>query len=359
MHRETFHCLVAGGGENHLYLLRALKQLGLAVTLVDRNEHAPGRIYADNFINESTADFCMWKQPLEIIHQKLPINAVLTASSGAPVRAVAEAANVLSVESYSRKSAVLATSKAEFRKRFSRGIWYSIASRDSEIPDVNIPVVVKSDYCNFGKNAVRWASDPCCLREAVRFACANSLNGKALLEQLIDGSDYLCLGVVHDGVLLWHYFLKEYNEFLPDGSIRSKGFMGPVKVADDIEELAVGSLRDLIADLDIRRAPVVLSVRRGEKHAIPVEFHLDFGGEMIFDWMLRPVVDGGVEGVLRSLLFGTVPDFREPQRHCHGVLYRHGVAELESYLGSDVETFKVDGHRILISGPAERLARFF
>jgi|GEM_PF-6124264 len=351
--------LVAGGGHAQLYLVQALIALGKRIILVDRDPVCPCRELTELFINESTHDGGRWLTALRNFRPEIDIHGVLTSSSGPPVRALATVANALKIPLYSDAAAQLAISKIAFRRYFG-GVHHANSSEFSRETNKRWPVVVKADYSVFGKNAVRWATNDQQLNFAINEIKKISLSGEVLVEQYVTGRDLIFVGLVRNGSLVFLVPLAEINKLQDDGKLRSIGIMGPVHVETEIRRYATLELTNIINKFMIINAPISLSVRASKKECVPIELHLDFGGESVYDWLLRPVFKDGIKDVLNLLFEGkdVTNTFEDSSpANCHAVLYERTTKSMQKIFDYKVELVANTGTAWQLAGASDSLER--
>jgi biotin carboxylase len=191
--------LVLGAGPAQLGLLEAAQKRGLWLAVVDRDPAAPGFRFASRRCILSTED----ESAIERLASALEIDGLISPGTDWPVAVAARVAERLGVSHpISPQTAVVATNKIRQRERLGEaGVpqprsW--IVGADDELPDAELPVVVKAPDRQ-GQKGMTLVADRASRAEAVARARGAARNGLALVEELVDGPEVTVIGFSVDG----------------------------------------------------------------------------------------------------------------------------------------------------------------
>ena len=190
--------LVLGGGPAQLGLLEAAQAAGVWTAVADRDPRAPGFAFADRRCIVSTED----ESAIERLAAALDLDGIIAPGTDWPVAVAARVAAKLNLpHPIDPATGILATNKLRQREAFAAaGVpqppWETVTDGDVTLP---VPCVVKAPdrQGQKGLSLVRDASE---LAPAIAKARAESRNGVALVEGLVDGPEVTVIGYSRDGV---------------------------------------------------------------------------------------------------------------------------------------------------------------
>ena len=198
--------LIIGAGTEQISVIQEAKKMGHYVIVTDFNPSAPGIPFADKFELVSTTD-----GPGNVaIGKKEKIDGVLTVCSETAVPTVAFVAEELGLPSFSKKTALLATNKAEMRKALEayqvRVSKYIIATEFSEctqyFDNIKGPWVIKP-VDSSGQRGTNIVFEKTGLEKAFELAVENSYTKEVLVDQFVTGPEvHVTMHVINGDV---HY----------------------------------------------------------------------------------------------------------------------------------------------------------
>lgn len=288
-----------GGGYSQLPYITAINDLGIFSIVTDQNNNAPARKIANRFINLSK--FEGEKIATELV--KLPgiqpetENLIMTNSGGRTCLSVALMGKMTGIGTYSENAALCACSKLKFKESFLGMSAVSGYRLRNEFEGINVNqefnladvsrkwpagMFIKPDISDKSKVGGVYGREGFDL-EAIIDNCPNKT--LVLEEYIPEGRDLIVPVLVrNDRIFLRGRILEEMN-FVSSG-IERQGF---TILREEEKELykALMELSDkYILRTGIINAPVALSYRISGKDIIPVELHLDLGGENIYEFSL-------------------------------------------------------------------------
>jgi hypothetical protein len=347
--------MMLGGGRSQLFLCKALVELNISFLLIDRDDLCPCRVLCDYFIRGSTHDESSWIDELLALHDTLDIEYILVASSGPAVQVASRIAKKLGIMLYGEEAASIANSKISFRKYFD-----SLLLQDDSICDRlefnSWPKVIRAESSIEGKESVRSARCQADLALMVSEIKEKSLTGRVIIEPYVDGSDYIICAFVRNSKVAALYTLVEVNEFLGDGRLRARGIFSLAEVPEKITNFSEGLLRRIIKDFQIINSPVALSIRCNDIGCMPIELHLDFGGESVFDILAKGCYPEGIYSFLK-IIFGIQPVVRKSNfgQNCFAVVYNEIPKFLKSEERKNIIILDVNDRGTFIKGSQEQV----
>ena len=324
--------LFLGGGPSQLNFLKAIKNLGHRLCVVDRNPECEGRKLADIFLNQSTWEgYDIAEALLErgTFPESEP-NLIVANSGGKTTVSAWQISEKTGVDLFNHQVAMAAWSKYEFknmlRTRWNLDMdtflidqesfdWPALARRFSG------GLFIKPDINIVGKDACIVINRPD-LCEPPDLDFKSSLNGKLVCETYYpEGTDYVLLGIIRNRKLIYWHIVEELNAH-GDG-VSNFGFRSVPFLEKELVEKCRLVTQELIDIGDIANSPLAVSLRVSENRIIPIELHLDFGGENIFllatMWnnsdLVRFYISGG----------STTLHDNDPDRHHNWILYKEKV----------------------------------
>lgn len=181
--------LILGAGTIQLPVIQKASQMGLETIVADYNSEAPGRKFADKFLEISTID----KEGVLKAARELKVDGILT-TSDYPVNVVSYASEALGLCSMSTEVAAICTDKYRQRTLMrERGIktpFFKLCSRDEKLDSFkDFPYIVKPCDSSASRG-VRKVFNREDLEAAFEDAMSNSLSGKVLIESFIEGREF-------------------------------------------------------------------------------------------------------------------------------------------------------------------------
>tara|TARA_B100000287_G_scaffold427788_1_gene478041 strand:+ start:936 stop:1946 length:1011 start_codon:yes stop_codon:yes gene_type:complete len=286
---EYIICL--GGGAEQVELVKKIEAMNFKSIVVDKNLNCKAKKYSSIFINEST------HSPDKIINRldnlKLKkIKSIVNRSSGYPVYTCAVLSEFLGLENLDPKIASKVITKQGFRDELKKidvnNVKTFVNYLDIKKYLSESDLVIKPSFGEVGKSSIKKISDIEDFDNAAKVAKNASQNGNIIIEQFIDGFDYVCMGFVINSNFQCLAFLKENNNFNNKGELEGNGFSFPEKTDLHIKEESLRIAKKLSKNLGIISSPFNLSLRHCSDSGklFPVELHLDLSGDFIYEELL-------------------------------------------------------------------------
>lgn len=278
--------IVLGGTIPHKYLINNLKKRDFHTILIDYHENPTARIDADEHIQESTLD----KGAVLEIAQKRNVSLVI---SGCVDQANTTACYVLEQMSlhtpYSYQASLRVTNKELMKEGMvNAGIstakydLLSIENYNSYMPEY-YPKVVKPCDAN-GSKGVRKVSNDIDLKLAVYEAIALSRNGKAIVEDLIQGVEIniYCLIDHNKKSKILYIKSKKLPNLSKKSALQSFFSIGPYEVSQKLKE-KIEETADLIAkEFNLINTPILIQAIVENDNIFVIEFAPRVGGGLAF-----------------------------------------------------------------------------
>ncbi len=195
--QRSLRLLVLGAGPAQLGLLEAARREGIWTAVADRDPGAPGFAFADRRCIVSTED----EPAIERLAAALDLDGIIAPGTDWPVAVAARVAAKLNLpHPIDPATGILATNKLRQRESLAAANvpqprWQTVT--DGAV-SLALPCVVKAPdrQGQKGLSLVREQSE---LAPAIAKARAESRNGVALVEELVDGPEVTVIGYSHAG----------------------------------------------------------------------------------------------------------------------------------------------------------------
>jgi len=286
--KDAIICLAAGKLQEQV-IIKA-KSLGYIVIAIDRDVNAPGFKYADLKIYQSTYNASAIIKELELLQNKFKFSGVLNRSAGPPVITAARICEYFNIPGVPAKSAQILVNKDKLRTAcLEYGIpspAYKIYSTDERetIFSNKFPIVVKPALSLIGKSGISVVRSKEELQESIDYAIENTINGKIIVEEFLEGQDMSLVSFVAKGKLCSICLLDEINKEQEDGAIVGRGFKTHSKDENDWILQAHKISTEIISNFKIERSPFMVSFRANSSNVLKLmEVHLDLGGDLLIE----------------------------------------------------------------------------
>lgn len=251
------HLMIIGAGPNQIPAIRMARSRGYRVTVTDFDPNAVGFAEADHHGVVSTRDADATVAFARALHDKEPLDGVMTLASESAV-SVASVAEELGLPGTSRESAWLATHKVDRQRTFAAAnipapgfqaassLEEGVAAADR----LGWPVVVKPAD-SAGSRGVRLVRDWQGMAAAVDEIRDVSGQVEFLVEEYLEGTEHSIEGVVLNGEVFWAAISdRNYDDkhryppyFLEDGDTLPS-LVGEA-VAEEIRSVSTQAVRAL------------------------------------------------------------------------------------------------------------------
>jgi len=286
--KDAVICLAAGKAQEQL-IIKA-KSLGHVVIAIDRNPKSLGFKYADMAICQSTYDAEVVINELEKLEDRYRWIGILNRSSGPPVITAAKISKYFNLPGVPIESARNLVNKDKLRESCLN---YNIPSPTYKIYSTddcenvfcnNFPIVVKPALSLIGKSGISVVRSKEKLKKSVDYAKKNTINGKIILEEFLEGPDIVLVSFVTGGDLCSICILDELNNEKKDGSIVGRGFKTHSSDKNDWIFQANKIAKEIISNFKIECSPLMISFRANSHNVLKLmEVHLDLGGDLLIE----------------------------------------------------------------------------
>ena len=302
---------IVGANEAITMLINKAKELGFETHVFAWKCGDPGEYAADFFypISIDQKDLILDKC------REIGICGICSITSDFATPTVAYVARHLGLHGNPERTDIVARDKFEMRKAFREyGSIYCprfIEIDDSlqylDLHEFHFPVIVKPTdrWSSKGINRVDSVDE---VRAAVRIACKESLNGKAIIEEFMDGPEYSAECIVFHGEVFILAFTQKITTGYPH--YIEKGHMQPADLSDKQKTAATKTIEKAIKALDITdsAAHVEFRVLSNEEIGI-IEIGARMGGDCI-GTDLTPISTGmDYIKMVIDVACGKAPDF--------------------------------------------------
>lgn len=303
--KSAIVCVAAG--KSQVVVIKKAKELGYKVIGIDRDPEAPGFVFCDEQIVESTYDGKAIINELKKIKHKYNVKGVVNRSSGFPVVTAAKICKEFDIPSTSPESARTIIDKSELMKICNEiGIPSPKSQFVTEFCEIdhsklNYPIVVKPSISLIGKTGVHVIKNKSELKHAIDMAYEVSMNNKVNIEEYLPGYDLSLLALVNNGKVLPIILRDELNIIKKNGTIGFCGIAVPSEFSNKPEELKILDLtQQIVNKFQLDRTVINLSCRC-EPGGDPklVEIHLDLGGDLFFESL---VPESATEDILSLII---------------------------------------------------------
>jgi biotin carboxylase len=281
-------CLAAGKSQEQV--IAKAKFLGYIVVAIDQNREAPGFKFADIKIYQSTYNANAIIKELESLKNKFRWRGVLNRSSGPPVITTAKLCKHFNIPGVPIESAKTLVNKDKLR---TACLEHDIPSPKFRIYDIDkcdvadiddFPVVVKPALSLVGKSGISVVRSKNEFKSSIKYATENTVNGKIIIEEFLEGPDLSLVSFVADGKLFSICLLDEINIERKDGYLIGKGFKTHSPDRNNWKLQAHDIAKKIISTFNIDRSAFMVSFRSDSKNNLRLmEVHLDLGGDLLIE----------------------------------------------------------------------------
>ncbi len=200
MKTDEMRVMVLGGGSSQEAFLRRCKEAGWWVILVDQNPNAPGRRFADQFVEVSTFD----PEGVEVAARRLHPDCLATVGSDQPVRTAAVVSRRLGLPyPLAPETAERTTNKRQMKVALYHNGIPTVAFEflgPGEGGTLSYPKVIKP-LDSQGQRGISLVGDPSTVHAAVSHALRYSQCGEVLAEEYYPSEEVTLSGWVEGGHL--------------------------------------------------------------------------------------------------------------------------------------------------------------
>lgn len=295
--------LLLCASHNDIFLVRALKKLGIYIVATGRTQGLPGEHFADKYIQADYSD----KELILSIAQGEEIDVIVQCCNDYAVYTAAYVAEKLNLPGYdSYETTCTLHDKDRFKKFCSDNNIPSVPSyafldadeAKSWAGSAEYPLIIKPVDCSAGRGITKVNSkEECCL--AIDAAFNQSRAGRILIERFIYGSQY------------------GFSAFLVNGRVVAKcsndeySFENPYRVEIDTFPASNQGKYDSVLVDAIERIATILKLKDGMFH---LQYIVENNSPYIIEVMRR--IAGNMYGYPARLLTGFDWDYWETRAKC-------------------------------------------
>ncbi|MDZ4246129.1 MAG: ATP-grasp domain-containing protein [Dehalococcoidia bacterium] len=244
--------VVVGGSKSQVPFIQAAKDMGFKTVVFDRDQAAPGTALADVFYPISTHDTIGILDRCRQMTREQPLAGIITSSAYTlPLKAVAQAAEMLGTKSFSVNTVELVNDKSRMKGLFCcAGIptpkWAKATSDQaatSFFRQCGSPIIIKPASGTMGSAGVSLVTIEAEISPALADATKASRDGTALLEEFCPGREFSIGGIVADGKVNILALLEKHNLGRQHHFTISGFDMGPHKADGGFEKKVEAILR--------------------------------------------------------------------------------------------------------------------
>ena len=280
--------IIIGGSYEQLPFIRISKKNGYKTIVIDRNQLCVGFQEADIKFKISTYNYKKIISRLIKLNLKSKIKYVINRSSGLPVFTATYLYKFINFPHTPTNSAKILTYKDKLYK-FCKENFIKIPKTKiykKTHPKISNNKIIKPAISLIGKQSV-YLSNNNNLKN-LQNAIKHSLNGKAIVQDFINGKNIVMYSHVIDKKLVTFEFLDEINLRDENNKFYGKGFSIPsLNVNYNIKNQAYKIANKIIKKLKINNSPFLISFIVLKNELYLIEIHLDIGGDMIIEHLLK------------------------------------------------------------------------
>lgn len=279
---------IIGANEAIDILIRKAKEKGYETYVFAWECGNPGEKSADHFYPVSVAD----KEKILEICKGLNIVGVTSITSDFTVNTVNYVARNLGLVCNSEKTDAVARNKYLMRCTFKKtGLytpWFTNIDKNTDLQFME-----EHDYPVIVKPTDRWSSKGVIrvdkfheLRAAVDYATSESLTGKAIIENFMDGPEYSAECICQDGVCHILAFTEKMTTGYPH--YIETGHTQPASISEHLKEYLTDVVKRAVAALDIKNGAAHVEFRIIDNREIGIiEIGARMGGDYIGTDLVR------------------------------------------------------------------------
>lgn len=272
--------LIFGGGDNQKTLITGAKELGYRTIVIDPNENAIGKKYADIFEVVAPKDYEGTKK----IAEKYNIKGIVTCQMENPLLLMAQLAEEKkyrfpTVEGIKRARDKFLMKQAFIKYEVPCANGYLISS-PSEIDDKKLlfPAILKP-VDSFSSRGVFRIENKADLERYFNLTVAFSSTGKAIVEEFIEGHEYSVESVTNNGKTFVIQITEK--EITPFPHTVEMAHMQPANISDFEKEAIEEIVKKAIIALELDNCATHAELKITNKGPKMIEIGARLGGDYI------------------------------------------------------------------------------
>lgn len=184
--------LILGASSLQLPMIKKARDIGYRAIVVDYDENAVGKKYADKFYLVSTNDY----DGVSEVAIKEQIDGITTIATDFPMRVIGRICDRLSLNGISEEAAINSTDKGAMIRRFEKEDvphpWYRVYTEGDSFGELEkgleFPCICKP-VDNSGSRGVRLVSSVDELKEAIDYSLSNARGNQVIIEEFLEGNE--------------------------------------------------------------------------------------------------------------------------------------------------------------------------
>jgi biotin carboxylase len=245
--------LVLAASTYQVDTIRKASARGLRVLTTDNRPDNPGHRLADRAFNIDTTD----RDAVLALARDERITGLIAPGTDVALTALAHVAAALGLPGPPKRAAEVLTSKLEFRAfQQAEGLPFpAFAEWDGRPIDDRRgagPWIVKPNRAS-GSKAIRIVTDAHDIERCASMAMATSIDGRAIVEQEIDGSQHTCEGFLENGTIAFSLVTDRLTA--PTPYTATAGHRVPSRLGVPSQDEAIRQLAHVFAALGVRDGP--------------------------------------------------------------------------------------------------------
>ena len=274
---------IIGASDLQLPLIEKAKEMGFETHVFAWKVGDAGERAADFFYPISIVE---WQQILAVCRHIKPV-AVASIASDLAAITVNRVANSLGLSSNPSETAIIATNKYEMRRAFQNAqlptpLFLKVKEHDdlSIVKEFRLPIIVKPTDRSGSRGIYKLQSFDN-LGKKIEYACKESFEGCAIIEEYIEGDEYSCECISQNGIHHCLAFTKKFTTGAPH--FIEIGHMEPSGLNDEIclqaKQMVFKALDALHVKCGASHSEFKVDSETGEIHLIEIGARM--GGDCI------------------------------------------------------------------------------
>jgi biotin carboxylase len=301
LNNQKFPAIICiGAGVSQIPVLKSIQNKGYKAIAIDKNPEAIGFKYSDEKLILSTHEEKPIIEALRSLVSKYQFSGLLNRSSGPPVVTAAYVSEAFNLPGVKPETALKIINKSYFIETLKSKCLYAPWHQTiNDIKDINwdqisFPAIVKPSISLVGKKGVRIVNNRKELFKSIAKVKKYAFDNKIEIQEYFEGNDVGILSMLDKGVLKLVAIIDEINHFTIDGKVQAVGVAVPTNQSIETQRKLISFTEKIIKAFDLidSSTPFLISYRcKNNGTFIPIEIHLDLGGDLILEELLPASTD--------------------------------------------------------------------
>lgn len=302
---------IIGANDFQRQLILKAKEMGIETHVFAWEEGAVGRADADYFYPISIIE----KEQILNKCQEIQINGICSIASDLAVLTVNYVAEKMGLNANSIKCSEIATNKFEMRKAFKKNgdpipkFIQVTENEDFDISKFSYPLIVKPTDRSGSRGITKILSIEN-LKAAIKAACNESFECKAMIEEFIEGEEYSIECISYHG----NHTLLAITQKITTGSPHfiETGHNEPAILSDNLKEKIQTIIYHALDSLEITDGASHSEIKIDENENIKIiEIGSRMGGDCIGSDLVRISTGYDYTKMVIDVALGKEPDFKK------------------------------------------------